>query len=329
MESSIITNINLKLLQTFMLVAKHSSFRQAADHANRSQSAVSAQIKELETQLGVALFHRTTRRVRLSLDGERLLGSARRALQDVGATLRQIQDAADVNRGRVSLACSPLIATRRLGSVLAAFERDCPNLRINVRELPSFELLEAVSSGSVDFAVGPVMQAGDLHYEHILDDDLYAMVPKRLMPDPRPDLPLRELAAMPLLLPQPGTIMRSFLHEVLAAHSLVLNTKHQFTLGQSLISMAEAGLGVAILPEYGLPAQRSKDVRIVRIVEPRLSRQVAIISLRGQTLSPTAARLADLIRRHIGKPGLPRPRRRQIALTTVPNAGKHSDQFSR
>ena len=66
-------NVNLKLLQTFMLVAEERSFRAAAEKSFRSASAVSAQIRLLEEQLRVPLFHRTTRNVYLTPEGEQLM----------------------------------------------------------------------------------------------------------------------------------------------------------------------------------------------------------------------------------------------------------------
>jgi len=60
-EPRALPNVNLKLLQAFLLVAEHGSFRQAADLTHKSQSAVTSQIKQLESQLGLSLFHRTTR----------------------------------------------------------------------------------------------------------------------------------------------------------------------------------------------------------------------------------------------------------------------------
>ena len=119
-----IMKVNLKLLQVFLLVAEHASFRSAADQARRSQSSVSTQIKQLEGQLGVALFHRTTRSVRLTAEGEQLLGCVRRALHEVEAGLRKIEEAVDMRRGHVSIACSPTVASTRLPLVLAAFGKD-------------------------------------------------------------------------------------------------------------------------------------------------------------------------------------------------------------
>src|SRR6267142_949998 len=74
------SDVNFKLLHIFIAIADNKSFRQASEKLNRSQSAVSMQIKQLEEQVGVALFHRTTRRVELTAEGVKLLTFARRAL---------------------------------------------------------------------------------------------------------------------------------------------------------------------------------------------------------------------------------------------------------
>lgn len=76
-------NINCKLLGVFLSVAENASFRKAADQTHRSMPAVSMQIKQLEEQVGVALFQRTTRKVSLTDEGEKLLISARKALAEL------------------------------------------------------------------------------------------------------------------------------------------------------------------------------------------------------------------------------------------------------
>lgn len=93
-------NVNLKLVHTFLLVAENASFRRAAEIANRSQSAVSMQIRQLELQLGVSLFCRTTRRVQLTREGDLLLVCARRVVDELQSALHQIKEAADIQRGR-------------------------------------------------------------------------------------------------------------------------------------------------------------------------------------------------------------------------------------
>lgn len=293
-------NVNLKLLQTFVLVGEYSSFRTAAEKSFRSQSAVSAQIRQLESQLGVALFHRTTRSVRLTAEGRQLLDCARRATHEMERGLRMIREAADLRRGRVSLSCSPTIASTRLARVLAAFERENPGVEVFVRELTSAALFESVRNHEVDFGIGPVIETSEFHFETVLDEPLYALVPKRFIATERSTIPLALLATMPLLVMDPAAALRALLEETMRARNLVLTTRYQFTQAQTLISMACAGLGAAILPQVALPARIDRSTYAMRIVEPALRRQVALITLRGHALSPASSRLVHLLRSLLG-----------------------------
>jgi len=301
-----ITTINLKLLQTFTLVAEYSSFRHAADETRRSQSAVSTQIKQLEGQLGVALFHRTTRRVQLTTEGEQLLISSRRAIQEVELCLRKLNDAVDMKRGRISLSCSPTVAASRLPRILSAFENDFPGIQMFIRELASDALFESVRKQEVDFGVGPMIENSDFDFDPILNDELYALVPKSLMPQGGETISLERLSHFPILLLSPATALRTLIEETVRAHRLKLNTKYEFTQAQTLISMASAGLGAAILPGIVVPKSRDTRCHVLRIVDPPLVRQVGIITVPGQALSPAALRLTQLLRQLLGtRPPLP------------------------
>ena len=203
-----IMKVNLKLLQVFLLVAEHESFRSAADQAHRSQSSVSTQIKQLEGQLGVALFHRTTRSVRLTSEGAQLLDCVRRALHEVEEGLRKIEEAVDMRRGHVSLGCSPTVAGSRLPIVLAAFRREYPDVKLFVRELTSADLFESLRKREVDFGIGPIVEEGDLSFRAILREDIYALVPRRLFHTRQSVITLSDLVRMPVLLLNPATALR-------------------------------------------------------------------------------------------------------------------------
>ena len=79
--------VNLKVLSTFLAVAENESFRKAAEQTNISLPAVSMQIKQLEERLGVALLQRTTRKVVLTPEGEKLMISTRKAMAEIDAAL--------------------------------------------------------------------------------------------------------------------------------------------------------------------------------------------------------------------------------------------------
>ncbi len=297
-----LAHVNLKLLQTFLLVGEHSSFRAAAERSFRSQSAVSAQIRQLEAQLGVTLFHRTTRNVRLTSEGQQLLECARRALREMETGLRAIREAADVRRGRVSLSCSPTIAATRLARALARFESENPGIEIFVRELTSAALFESVRKHEVDFGIGPVIETSEFHFEPLLEEPLFALVPRRFIRTDRSTIALSTLTSMPILILDPATALRSLIEDTARERNLPLTNRFQFTQAQTLISMAEAGLGAAILPEVALPARPHRSTYVLRIVDPPLLRQVALITARGQALSPASQRLVGVLREIIGAP---------------------------
>ena len=297
-----LAHVNLKLLQTFLLVGEHSSFRIAAEKSFRSQSAVSAQIRQLEEQLGVSLFHRTTRSVRLTAEGQQLLECAQRALMEVESGLRKIRESADVRRGRVSLSCSPTIAETRLARVLAAFENEYPGIEVHVRELTSAALFESVRKRDVDFGIGPLIDTVEFHFEPVLDDPFYALVPKRFMTTTKETISLATLANMPLLVLNPATALRGMLENTMKERHLTSRTRYEFAQAATLISMAGAGLGAAILPKVALPTKLDSRTYALRIVNPSLVRQVAIITARGHSLSPASLRLVQLLRQLIPDP---------------------------
>ena len=286
-------NINFKLIGTFLSVAQNESFRRAAEETNRSLPAVSMQVKQLEEQLGVALFQRTTRKVTLTQEGEQLLISARKALAELEVGLSHIQHAADVQQGHLSFACVPTIASTRLPAILTAFAKKYPGISVHVRELTNQDLLEAVRRREVDFAIGPVPEKkGELEFAPIFVDDYCAMLPRGYQDNGRASISLRELSKLPLLKLSSSTAFRDHVDNALKANGLSHESNYEFMQVTTLVAMAEAGLGIALLPRVALP--RRTPLKVVRIIGPALSRTIAIVTIRGHSLSPAAARLVEM-----------------------------------
>ena len=300
--ASSLSHVNLKLLQTFLLVGEYSSFRIAAEKSFRSQYAVSAQVRQLEEQLGVPLFHRTTRSVRLTEEGQQLLDCAQRALLEVEMGLRKIRESADIRKGKVSLSCSSTIAETRLARVLAAFEGEYPGIEVSVRELASEQIFDSIRRREVDFGIGPEIDTSEFHFQSLLDDPFYALVPKRLLETDKDTITLSALAELPLLVLNQATAMRNMLEEVMKEKRLRFSLRYEFTQVQTLISMASTGLGAAILPGVALPSKINANTHALRIVNPSLSRRVAVITAKGHALSPASERLVELLKQLIPLP---------------------------
>lgn len=305
-------NINLKLLHTFLLVAEHCSFRRAAEESNRSQSAVSMQVRQLELQLGVPLFHRTTRTVQLTREGEMLLNSARKAVLELETGLRKIREVVDIQRGHLSLACAPTIASTRLPDILTAFQKSFPSVTADIRELASNEMLDAIRQQEVDFGIGPrVPNASEFQFHTIMVDEICALIPAHLGFTSSQSIAFAELAQLPLLVVTNSSAIQSLLDDAQHAAGVKLNIKYEVRQVQTQIAMAAAGLGAAIVPRIAVPAIPDPRLVAVPIVDPPLSREICIVTMRGQILSPIATRLVAMLQRQLTtKPA----QRRELAL---------------
>lgn len=296
-----IININFKLLGVFLSVAENASFRKAADQTNRSMPAVSMQIKQLEEQVGVALFQRTTRKVSLTSEGEKLLISARKALAELENGLSQIQHSIDLQHGRLSFACVPTVASTRLPLILTTFAKKYPGITVHVKELANLDLLDCVRRREVDFGIGPMPDSkGELDFAPVFVDEYCAMLPKAYQDKGREGISLRDLCTMPLLMLSNASTFRGQVEKALTANGLEAKSHYEFAHVNTLIAMAEAGLGVALLPRIAIP--RRTPLKVVRIVNPSLSRTISIATIRGHTLSPSASRLVDLFGQLIATP---------------------------
>jgi DNA-binding transcriptional LysR family regulator len=295
-----ITNVNLKLLQTFVLVAEHGSFHKAAGETCRSQSAVSSQIRQLEQQLGFQLFHRTTRSVRLTPDGAQLLSHTKKALEEVKLGLQRIFEGGSAPGESVTFACLPTIAMTRMPEILAIFRKRFPRCGVYVRELDAADLFESLREGEVDFALAADNRGKEFSFDPLFDDAYVALLPAKFLPRGRRSIALQELAARPLLLFNPTGKVSRTLVSALQTSNIQITTRCQFRQVQTVLSMVAAGLGAAILPRSSLPAPLPNSVGLLAIREPEVMRRICVVRFGGRPPSQSAARLIALFKEQFG-----------------------------
>jgi DNA-binding transcriptional LysR family regulator len=151
MEVAMLHSLEPELLRSFVAIADSGGFTAAARRVNRTQSAVSMQIKHLEELLGRELFSRGGRAVTLTPDGEMLLGHARRILRVHQEALAAFDP--DALAGEVTIGAPDDYASTFLPRILARFGETHPRVQVNVVCKPSVELLPCLADGSVDLAL--------------------------------------------------------------------------------------------------------------------------------------------------------------------------------
>lgn len=143
-------NVELRHLRGFLAVAEELSFSRAARRTHLVQQSLSAQVQQLENELGVRLFRRTTRKVELTDAGQVLLTHARAVLTLVSAACEQTRRAGEGNTGRLVMSYTPTLASETLPRLVAEMHARHPGLSLQMCEMWQTESIEAVRSGRLD-----------------------------------------------------------------------------------------------------------------------------------------------------------------------------------
>ena len=288
--------VTLKQLETFLAVAEARGFRRASERLNLSQSAVTAHVQQLESTLGVPLFHRTTRSVRLTDAGNELLERANRTITGLEDTIRSFRDEAAMTRGRVLVACAPSFASSILPPALAAFQARHPEIFVQVREAYGSEILEALRTDAVDFGIGPLDRDDkDIAFTHLLSDGFVAVINGNDPLAKRASLTLPDIMGQPILAMPRRSATRDLLERSFERNGRVLEPKYEMLHHQTLISMADAGLGIAVLPETAVPPAREGSYAVIPLKEPEMNRRMGILMARGHNPSPAAKAVAGML----------------------------------
>ena len=292
--------VTIKQFETFVAVAETGGFRRASERLNLSQSAVTAHVQQLEDTLGVPLFHRTTREVRLTDAGTELLDRAKRTLNGVEDVIRSFRDEASMTKGRVLVACAPSFASSILPRVLASFQAHHPEIFVQVREAYGSEILDAIRADNVDFAIGPLEKdQNDISFTHLLTDGFVAVMSASHRLSRKRSIKFSDIFDEPILAMPSRSAIRRELEKIYAENGRALAPKYEMLHHQTLISMAESELGIAILPETAVPPSRDGAYAVIPMSHPSVKRRMGILMARGHNTPPAARAVAQNLQKFV------------------------------
>ncbi len=287
--------LTLKQLRAFVLVAETSKFTAAAERLFITQSALSTLIKELEQAVGVRLFDRHTRLVQLTVAGQELLGVAQRALSDIDGAVQDLRSLASLQRGRVRVVASTVIASGLLADAFRTFRDQHPDIALDLRDVAEEQIMGIVQSGSVDFGIGTTLGEHEgVQARHLFDDRFLALCPLDHPFATRSKIAWKELAHQPFIALNPASPIRQQIDATLARQGLELSIVHQVSFSTTVLSLVRAGLGVSVLPMNNHPYVPAFQVHAATLVAPVVKRDISVLTPSHKSLSPAAQAFADL-----------------------------------
>jgi DNA-binding transcriptional LysR family regulator len=284
--------MDLRQLEYFVAVAEEANFTRAAERVHISQSGVSAQIKQLERELGAELFDRSARTATLTIAGEAALEHARSALAAAQAVGDAVGETNQLLRGRLAVGMVVGCAVTPFFDALARFHETHPAVEVTVREGGSDQLTDELRRGSFDLVlVGCAHRPPDhLASLTIVSEGLVAIVPSDHGLAHYRSTMLAEVVKYPIVCMPPGTGLRAVLDQACAAQSLRPTIAIQATAAESIADLTVRGLGVGIL-STSMAARHHARLRVLPIRDITIPALLAV--LWRPAASAAARELAD------------------------------------
>ena len=239
--------MNLRHLRAFAAIVDAGGFARAADRLHLSQPALSRQIRSLELELGISLFDRVGRGVRLTSQGEDLLRHCRRLLLEAGTLSERARALKSGNAGVLRIGATPQVIENLLADFLTGYERRHPLIDVELREAGGAQLGDVLDRGEVEVAIMP---AGDARFEARL---LYPMALLAVLPEGHrlrryPLLEIFELGDEPLLLLTRGFASHAWFEAACQFAHIQPRVILESGAPQTIIALARTGHGIAIVP---------------------------------------------------------------------------------
>jgi DNA-binding transcriptional LysR family regulator len=281
-------------MRYFEAVARHSHVTRAAAELHIAQPALSKQISQLEQELGLALFDRVGRNVRLTEAGEALLPHVRAVLAQVEAAHAEIDERLGLQRGRVSIGTSPTVGTQLLPPALLAFNQRYPGIELCLYETDRQTLLELLETGAVDVTVLTMpVQGAALMVVPLLSEDLVIITHHRHRYAPYATVHLAALRDEAWVLSASNYELRELTLSLCAEAGFTPRVVLDGSEIDTLVRMVATGLGIALVPRMAV--SENGDLVVLHLEEQNVQRSLGLVWNRSRVASPAARTLREFL----------------------------------
>lgn len=271
-----VTMLDLYKLEIFNKVAIEGSFSRAAARMSLSQPAVSQHMRDLETSLGVELFVRGYRGVTLTAPGETLLDYTRCILRLLGEAENAIRHLNQLEAGQIALGATPGVGVYLLPAWVQAFHERFPNLATSLRTDTTSQILQAIRDKEVEigFVEGEFSAQPPLHSQVLRNIDLFVVVHRGHTWWSRQVIQLHELQGQDFISRPAGSHTRAWIDQALNDAGVQSHIVAEFDNPEAIKQAVASGMGITILPEWGLS-------------DPRTERELRSLPVQGVDLRRT------------------------------------------
>lgn len=282
-------SLSLRQLSAFVAIARLGSFTRAAAQLHLSQPALTVQIRELETALGVRVLDRNTRGVSLTPVGRELLPTLERVLDELATVVVNSRELAARNRGIVRVAALPSISATILPDIIARFRRRFPGITVHLRDCVAAAVAALVRAGEVDLGISSLARPdAAIHVTPFMSDRMEALMPVGHPLERTRSLALKDVVRHPLILMDTASSVRMLLERAFEAAGLVVSPAYEAVYITTAVGMVKAGLGITILPSSAIDHRAMAGLKARAVAHGALQRDIGVLEKAGRSRTPAA-----------------------------------------
>lgn len=292
-------NVTLRQLKAFVLVAEHNSFTKAAEILMLTQSALSGLIKELEQNLDIKLFDRTTRKMHLSDAGTRLLPQARRVLNEVSVLEETVLELKSLHQGHVQLAVSQQLAACAMPQLIAKFCAMYPDIQITLTDCSVDDVVGHVENIATDFGVAPERAYSEAVSAQVLfESPFYLVLPKTHPLACHSSIAWEDLKQHKLITLN-GPFIKGLERELpQEISSRIFNPDYKVNFLSTALGMVRMGLGVTVCLLYAAEWVHQNGLIMRPLQNPVAVRKFVLYTHKDRSLSPAALAFKEFLVNH-------------------------------
>lgn len=289
---------NLEYYKVFYYVAKCGSVTKAAGELSISQPAVSQSVKQLERILGVTLFSRAARGIKLTGEGQLLYSYVEKGYEQIELGVRKVRQMQNMELGEIRIGASDMTLQFYLLPYLERFHEQYPDIKVIVTNAPTPETLEFLKEGRIDFGIvsTPFPEVEDVEVTPVREIEDVFVAGRRFISYKNKMMDFQELEKLPLIFLENNTSTRSYMDEFLTQSGADVQPEFELATSDMIVQFAKRNLGIGcVVRDFAKDALDSGLLFELRFNKMIPRRQFCVVQSTKMPLSMAAAKLLKIM----------------------------------
>ena len=282
-------------LNTFLEISRLGSFSRAANKVFRSQSAVSAQIRQLEQNYGAKLLDRTGKKVQLTPAGRVLSEYATRLMALRGESMRAVADGDAIPRGVLAIGANEATCLYVLPETFTEYLRLYPEVHISIHRSFSNKILDKLEEGAIDVGVVTLpVKSSNLVVRRIFHDRLVLMASVGHPLAQHEAVSIEQVVEYPVILPKSGSTRRT-MDKMLRPYQSRVRVAMELPSVAMIKAFVCSGMGVSLISEsFATREQAAGELRLIALANTTLTRELGLVYQQDRSLPRSAVAFIEL-----------------------------------